>query len=102
MVTGHGSRDHADARRLAYRDPAGLQQLIDRIVEATVAYLSTQIEAGVHALPVFDSSAAILAPAQFENGVAAPTAEILARLTALVPDNPTTALPNAARPTLSH
>src|SRR3546814_4515275 len=35
MVTGHGSRDHADARRLAYRDPAGFQQLIDRIVEAT-------------------------------------------------------------------
>src|SRR3546814_1659381 len=69
MVTGHGSRDHADARRLAYRDLAGFQQLIDRIVEATVAYLSRQIEAGVHAVPLFDSWSGSLAPAQFEKWV---------------------------------
>ncbi|WP_418361256.1 uroporphyrinogen decarboxylase [Tardibacter chloracetimidivorans] len=96
MVTGHGSRDHADARRLAYRDPAGFQQLIDRIVEATVAYLSSQIEAGVHAVQLFDSWAGSLAPAQFEKWVIAPTAEIVARLKALHPDTPIIGFPKGA------
>src|SRR3546814_3833382 len=101
MVTGHGSRDHADARRLAYRDPAGFQQLIDRIVDATVAYLSSQIEAGVHAVQLFDSWAGSLAPAQFETWVVAPTAEIVARLKALNPDTPIIGFPKGAGATLA-
>src|SRR3546814_15840058 len=96
MVTGHGSRDHADARRLAYRDPARFQLLIDQIVDATVAYLSNQIEAGVHAVQLFDSWAGSLAPAQFEKWVVAPTAEIVARLKALHPDTPIIGFPKGA------
>src|SRR3546814_19267508 len=96
MVTGHGSRDHADARRLAYRDPAGFQQLIDRIVEATVAYLSSQIEAGVHAVQLLDSWAGSLAPAQFAKWGVAPKAEIVPRLKALPPHTPIIGLPKGA------
>src|SRR3546814_12590643 len=81
---------------MAYRDPAGFQQLIDRIVEATVAYLSSQIEAGVHAVQLFDSWAGSLAPAQFEKWVAAPTAEIVARLQALHPDRRLIGFPKGA------
>lgn len=96
MVTGHGSRDHADARRLAYRDPMAFQSLIDRIVDATVGYLADQITAGVHAVQLFDSWAGSLAPAQFEKWVIAPTAEIVRRLRTIHPHTPIIGFPKGA------
>ena len=36
MIAGQGSREQAEARRLAYADPALMAALVDRIVEATV------------------------------------------------------------------
>ena len=80
MVAGQGSKDHAEARRLAYRDPAAFQALIDRIVHTTVDYLSGQIAAGAQAVQLFDSWAGSLAPAEFERWVIAPTAAIVGRL----------------------
>ena len=65
MVAGQGSKDQADARRMAYGQPERFGQLIDRINTATVDYLSGQIEAGVDAVQLFDSWAGSLSPAQF-------------------------------------
>lgn len=96
MVTGHGSRDHADARRLAYRDPMRFQLLIDRIVDATVDYLCDQIDAGVHAVQLFDSWAGSLSPAQFEKWVIAPTADIVGRLRMRHPDTPVIGFPKGS------
>ena len=39
MVAGEGSKDHGEARALAYRDPQAFQRLIDAIVAVTVDYL---------------------------------------------------------------
>src|SRR3546814_7027598 len=61
-----------------------------------VAYLSNQLEAGVHAVRWFASWAGSLAPAQFEKWVVAPTAEIVARLKALHPDTPIIGFPTGA------
>jgi uroporphyrinogen decarboxylase len=80
MVAGHGSRDQAEARRLAYRDPIAFAALIDAIVGATVEYLDGQIRAGVEAVQLFDSWAGSLAPEQFDRWVIAPTARIVAEL----------------------
>jgi uroporphyrinogen-III decarboxylase len=46
MIAGQGSREQAEARRLAYRDPGLMQALIDRIADCTIDYLLGQIEAG--------------------------------------------------------
>jgi uroporphyrinogen decarboxylase len=46
MIAGRGSKDQAAAHRLKDQDRATFQGLIDRIAEATVEYLSAQIEAG--------------------------------------------------------
>ena len=86
MVAGSGSKDQGEARRLAYRDPAAFQALIDRIVAITVDYLSGQIEAGAQTVQLFDSWAGSLAPAEFERWVIAPTADIVGRLTVRHPD----------------
>ncbi len=96
MVSGQGSRDHADARRLAYRDAARFQVLIDYIIRATVDYLSDQIEAGVHAVQLFDSWAGSLSPQQFEKWVIAPTAEIVSRLRERHPGIPIIGFPKGA------
>lgn len=74
MIAGEGSRDQAEARRLAYGDRPRMQALVDRITEVTLDYLSGQIEAGADAVQLFDSWAGSLAPAEFERWVIAPTA----------------------------
>src|SRR3954451_17533434 len=66
MVAGQGSREQGEARRFAYRDPGAFEEIIARIVEATIDYLSGQIQAGVEAVQLFDSWAGSLSPAQFE------------------------------------
>lgn len=80
MVAGQGSRDQAEARRLAYRDPRAFGAIIERIEQVTLDYLSGQIEAGAEAVQLFDSWAGSLAPAQFEQWVIAPTARIVSAL----------------------
>ena len=62
MVAGQGSRDQAEARRLAYADPAAFAAIIDAIAAMTVDYLSGQIAAGVEAVQLFDSWAGSLSP----------------------------------------
>lgn len=96
MVAGQGSKDHAEARRLAYRDPAAFQALIDRIVHTTVDYLSGQIQAGAQAIQLFDSWAGSLAPSEFERWVIAPTAAIVGRLMVRHGDVPIIGFPKGA------
>lgn len=80
MVAGQGSREQAEARRLAYGDPGKFSAIIGRIEEVTIEYLSGQIEAGVEVIQLFDSWAGSLSPAQFEQWVIEPTARIVAAL----------------------
>ncbi|HEU4960108.1 MAG TPA: uroporphyrinogen decarboxylase [Sphingomonas sp.] len=96
MVAGRGSRDHAETRRLAYRDPAAFAAIIDAVVATTIDYLSGQIAAGVEAVQLFDSWAGSLAPDQFERWVIAPTARIVAGLRAHHPDVPIIGFPKGA------
>lgn len=80
MVEGGASRDYRRVRSWAYRDPDGFAALIDLLVEATVAYLCGQIEAGVDAIQLFDSWAGVLPESEFERWVVTPTRVIAARL----------------------
>jgi uroporphyrinogen decarboxylase len=80
MIAGEGSKDHAEARLLAYRDPGAMQALVDRIVDLTVEYLAGQVEAGAEAVQLFDSWSGSLAPSEFEKWVIAPNARIAKQL----------------------
>src|SRR3712207_3873265 len=73
MVAGQGSKEQAEARRYAYRDPAAFAEIIEAIADVTVDYLSGQVNAGVEAVQLFDSWAGSVAPAQFEQWVITPT-----------------------------
>lgn len=96
MVAGQGSKEQAEARRMAYRDPGAFGAIIDQLVTATVDYLSGQIEAGVHAVQLFDSWSGSLAPAEFERWVIAPTQAIVDRLRRRHPETPIIGFPKGA------
>jgi uroporphyrinogen decarboxylase len=96
MVAGHGSKNQAETRRLAYRDPKAFGSLIDSIVEVTVEYLAGQIAAGAMALQLFDSWAGTLSPEQFEAWVIEPNRAIVAALKRRHPDVPVIGFPKGA------
>src|SRR5690606_12481580 len=96
MIAGQGSREQAEARRLAYSDPAKLDAILDMIAMVTVDYLSGQIDAGVDAVQLFDSWSGSLAPSQFERFVIARTAWIVAQLKQRHPDVPVIGFPRGA------
>ena len=96
MVAGQGSKDQAEARRLAYRDPAAFAEIVDAIADMTVDYLSGQVRAGVEAVQLFDSWAGSLSPAQFERWVIAPNARIVQAFKARHPDVPVIGFPKGA------
>jgi len=93
MVAGQGSREQAEARRLAYLDPGKFAAIVERIEQVTVDYLCGQVEAGAEALQLFDSWSGSLAPAEFERWVIAPTARLVERVRAKYPDIPIIGFP---------
>jgi uroporphyrinogen decarboxylase len=65
MIAGKGTPDQAPARLVAYRDPAFMAALIERLVEASATYLTAQVDAGADAVQIFESFGAALPPALF-------------------------------------
>ena len=96
MVAGQGSREQAEARQLAYRDPGKFEAIIRRIEAVTLDYLSGQVNAGVDAVQLFDSWAGSLAPAEFERWVIAPTARIVEAFRSRHPATPVIGFPKGA------
>lgn len=96
MVAGQGSREQAEARRMAYRDPNAFQEIIDAIATMTVDYLSGQVDSGVEAVQLFDSWSGSLSPTQFEKWVIAPTVRIVSEFKSRHPNVPVIGFPKGA------
>ena len=96
MVAGQGSREQAEARRMAYRDPAAFAAIIEAVAAMTVDYLSGQVKSGVEAVQLFDSWSGSLSPDQFEKWVIAPTARIVSDFKRLHPEIPVIGFPKGA------
>ena len=80
MVAGKGTPDQGPSRRWMYTDPEGFSALIDLITEATIHYLSRQIDNGAEVVKIFDSWAGSLAPDKFAEHSIAPAKKIVAAL----------------------
>ncbi|HEX8939352.1 MAG TPA: uroporphyrinogen decarboxylase [Candidatus Limnocylindrales bacterium] len=83
LVEGGPSRDFVRTKHLLWSEPATWAALLDRLTAMTVAYLEAQVAAGVEAVQVFDSWVGILAPRDYERGVAPWLARIFGRLAEL-------------------
>ncbi|MSO89632.1 MAG: uroporphyrinogen decarboxylase [Rhodospirillaceae bacterium] len=96
MVEGGSSRDFSRVKSWALGDPDGFQVLIDRLVDATSAYLIRQIDAGAEVLQLFDSWAGVLPAPAFQRWCVAPVREIVLRLKKLRPLVPIIGFPRGA------
>jgi len=96
MVEGHGSKDFATTRGLAFSDPAFFGRLIRILTEATTEYLCAQVEAGAEVIMLFDSWAGMLSPAQFRRWVIEPTAILVRALRKRYPTLPIIGFPRLA------
>ncbi len=96
MVEGGGSRDFAATRSMAFGDPALFAWLLEILADATVSYLSAQIEAGAEAVMLFDSWAGVLSPSQFRTHVMQTTRYIVGELGRRHPAVPVIGFPRLA------
>jgi uroporphyrinogen decarboxylase len=96
MINGRGSADHAEARRMMYGDPATFDALIDRVTEATIAYLLRQIAAGAEVVKIFDSWAGALPGLAFARYAIEPAQRIVAAIRAEAPHVPVIGFPRGA------
>ncbi len=60
LLDGGGSREHARLRQAVYRGDRFFGELMERLADVTIDYLSIQIEAGAEAVQLFDTWAGIL------------------------------------------
>jgi uroporphyrinogen decarboxylase len=93
MVEGGGSKTFERIRRWAAADSAGFAQLIDILVDTTVAHLLGQIAAGVEAVQLFESHAGVLDTVGFARWVLEPARRIVTALHAAAPDVPVIGFP---------
>jgi uroporphyrinogen decarboxylase len=86
MIAGRGTPDLAPSRLFAYRYPAAFRELIDRLVEASIAYLSAQFDAGVEAVQIFESFAGAIPKAFLRDWSLAPMRRIIEGLRRKTPN----------------
>ncbi len=96
MIAGRGTPDQGPAHALIAQDRATFEALLDRITEATILYLSNQIDAGVEVVKLFDSWAGSLKGADFAKYALAPTKRIISALKKRHPNTPVIAFPREA------
>src|SRR6476646_4732500 len=96
MVEGGGTKDQAEARLWAYRDPHSFQHLIDLLIETSVEYLLGQVKAGARILQIFDSWAGSLPEDEFARWCSCPTRAIVTGVKAKAPDVPIIGFPRGA------
>ena len=95
MIEGR-SGDRAQARAMAFAEPAKLDRLIDVLVDATARYLAMQARAGAQVLKLFESWAELLPEDVFHRLVTAPHARIVRQLRAEGIDAPVIGFPRGA------
>jgi uroporphyrinogen decarboxylase len=96
MIAGQGTPDQGPAHALKAENRAVFDGLMDRITEATIAYMSKQIEAGAECVKIFDSWAGSLKGADFTQYSLKPMQRITAALKEKHPGIPVIAFPRGA------
>ncbi len=93
MIAGKGTPDQGPAHALKSENRELFDAIIDRLSEATIAYLSAQIDAGAEVVKLFDSWAGSLKGQDFDDYALAPAKRIISALKAKYPHIPVIAFP---------
>lgn len=80
LVEGGPSRNHERTKALMYSEPATWHALLDALADITIAFLHTQIAAGVDAIQLFDSWAGALSLRDYREFVLPHSSRVLSAL----------------------
>jgi uroporphyrinogen decarboxylase len=83
LIEGGPSRTFTKVKSLMHGDPELWGQLMDRLAAMSVAFLRSQIEAGVQAVQLFDSWAGSLSPTEYRRFALPATRAVLAGISDL-------------------
>ncbi len=96
MIAGRGTPDQGPAHALKDENALLFGQIIERLTESTIDYLSAQIEAGAECVKIFDSWAGSLKGEDFTRYAQEPARIITQELKARHPGIPVIAFPRGA------
>lgn len=96
MIAGRGTPDQGPAHALREGNTPLFEALLDRITEATIDYLSCQIEAGAETVKIFDSWAGSLKGDAFDKYALEPCRRITTALKEKHPNVPVIGFPREA------
>jgi uroporphyrinogen decarboxylase len=96
MIAGRGTPDQAPAHKLRQEDPATFDALINLLTDATIEYLSKQVEAGAEVVKIFDSWAGSLKGEAFDRYALEPAKKITQEMKQRFPGLPVIAFPREA------
>lgn len=96
MIAGQGTPDQGPAHALKAENRPVFDALMERITDATISYLSMQIEAGAEVVKLFDSWAGSLQDEDFITYSIQPMRKITSALKAKYPHIPIIAFPRGA------
>jgi len=96
MIAGRGTPDQGPAHALKNGNRPLFEALLELITEATIEYLSAQIDAGAEVVKLFDSWAGSLKGDEFRRYALEPTKRIITELKARHPNTPVIAFPRQA------
>ena len=96
MIAGRGTPDQAPAHKLRQEDPATFDALINLLTDATIEYLSKQVEAGAEVVKIFDSWAGSLKGEAFDRYALEPAKKITQKMKQRFPGLPVIAFPREA------
>jgi uroporphyrinogen decarboxylase len=66
LIEGGGSKNFAEIKSLAYREPQTLHALLDKLSSTVISYVLFQIESGAQVIQIFDTWAGELNPPDYE------------------------------------
>ena len=96
LIAGRGTPDQGPAHTLMTENPKLFDDLMDRLTEATITYLSHQIDAGAEVVKIFDSWAGSLKGEAFNKYALQPAKRIITALKERHPATPIIAFPREA------
>ena len=96
MIAGQGTKDQGPAHALKAENRALFEQIIDRLTEATIDYLSEQVKAGAEVVKLFDSWVGSLRGEDFDRYCTAPARIITQELKSRFPGLPVIVFPRQA------
>jgi uroporphyrinogen decarboxylase len=84
-IEGGGSRNYVATKSLMYNDPSAWNELLSKLTDSVILYLTAQIDAGCQAVQVFDSWAGCLSPDDYREYVLPHSRRLIAAMPSEVP-----------------